>query len=127
MKAIKLNKEIKKNEIDNLIKEGYDLILDFGRKTDPRKIDKILTHLDKNFAIEVSIRHSELEDIVESGLIGGVAGAGCGILASILTGGPIGILVGIGISLGITAGIMSATLNIKIYQYRGHTILKITQ
>jgi len=115
---------IRKSE--DLLEEGKEIILDFGKYADPEDLTHVLTYLHQEYKVEVSMRHAELEDILESAVIGGVAGGAVGILAALIWGGPVGILAALGTILGGLLGASSAVLNVKIYKYRGNTLMKLS-
>ncbi len=107
------------------LNDGREVILDFGKRVNVKELDHVFTYFTGNYEVDVTMRHAELKEIVEAGLIGGVIGAGTGALAAFLLGGPVGILTGIGALIGVAAGVASVTLNITVYKYRGHTLMKI--
>jgi hypothetical protein len=115
---------IRKSE--DLLEEGKEIILDFGKYADPEDLTHILTYLHQEYKVEVSMRHAELEEILESAVIGGVTGGALGILAALIWGGPVGILAALGTILGGLLGASSAVLNVKIYKYRGNTLMKLS-
>jgi|GEM_PF-6242526 len=123
----KFNGEKSVRNADTIVRNGYTVILDFGTKADPDKIESVLEFFNDEYGIELSIRHAELQEIIENGIIGGVSGTGFGILYSMIFGGPVGILAlacGIG---GLLLGVLSTTLHVTVYKYRGHTMMKIEQ
>jgi hypothetical protein len=99
MNKIKYNSYSEIKEAEKLIQDGYDIILDFSKKADPKKLQKILTYFGDKYGIKVNIRDAKLKEI----------------------------LAGLGASAGLLSEIASATLNVKIYKYCGNTLVKITQ
>jgi outer membrane lipoprotein SlyB len=112
---------------DTIIRNGYSVILDFGTKADPDKIQSVLDFFNEEYGIELSIRHAELQEVIEKGIIGAVSGAGVGVLSALIFGGPVGMFALGGTIIGGITGVISATLHITIYKYNGHTMMEIEQ
>lgn len=126
MKTIKIgNTDRNITEANDLIKQGYGVVLDFGKKPDLDKINRILTYFNGEYGIELSINHADISEIIESGIMGGAAGAGAGILYGIFSGGPIGLLALAGGVIGTILGGLSPVLNVTIYKYQGQTFVTI--
>ncbi len=127
MNKIKYNSDSDIKEAEKLILDGYDIILDFSKKADPKILQRILTYFDDKYGIEVDNRDAELGEILEGAVFRGISGSVPGIIASLYLGSPAGILAGLGALAGSSLGIASAILNVKNYKYRGNTLVKITQ
>jgi hypothetical protein len=118
-----LNRCIKKAE--EQLSTGYEIVLDFGTKANPEKIDRVLTYFNENYGIEVCIRHAELREMIESGIYGGLAGAGAGFLAALYFGGPVGWCILGGALVGTLIGSLSQVLYVTVYKSKGRTKMKI--
>lgn len=126
MKTIKIRKTGKSiKKANELIMQGYDVVLDFGKKADLEKMDRILTYFDDEYGIEVSFRHAEIEEILENSIVGAISGAGAGILYGMIFGGPVGLLALAGGAVGLILGGLSPVLSVTVYRYNGHTLMKI--
>ncbi|MBK9404447.1 MAG: hypothetical protein IPN57_07940 [Ignavibacteria bacterium] len=126
MKTIKIgNTDRNIAEANELIKQGYGVVLEFGKNPDLDKMNRILTYFNGEYGIEISINHADIAEIIESGIIGGVSGAGAGILYGIIFGGPIGLLALTGGVIGTILGGLSPVLSVTIYKYKGKTFVTI--
>ncbi len=114
------------NKSQETLSEGNEVVFDFGKHANHEHIARILTYFHEDYKLEVNIRHAEFQEILEAALTGAVAGGAIGILAGLILGGPVGTLAMLGAALGLLIGSASVVLQVKVYKYRGNTLVKIT-
>ncbi|MBS1517933.1 MAG: hypothetical protein JSS91_07585 [Bacteroidetes bacterium] len=127
MKTIKVNRNIRKSieMAEEQIMNGYEVVFDFGTSKDFEKVEKMLTYLGDDYGVDIYIRHAELKEIIEGGIIGGVAGAGIGIIAAFYFSGPVGWIALSGMLIGAAAGSISKSLIVTVYKRKGVTYMKV--
>ena len=121
-------------EVDVYSTEGYDVIFELGESPSPERVLKILKATTLKYKVDVTIRHAELKEFIQTGLAGATAGAfiaGVGFMVlAFATKNPIKIInffkaFGIGFALGALFGISSTQIKeLRVYKLRGETKIK---